>query len=487
MADAAKARIAAVACLAAVAPAWSATLDFQQAVDTALRQNPDLRAVQAQIAQADAGVRQARDARWPKVVATVGAARSNDPLNVFGMKLQQRNATFNDFGAGEFAAAMAQGSSALPAALATAPANLNQPDAYDNVNTRLEADLPLYTGGKLTAYRAQAEAMLKAAQAGDRAARQQVIAHVLQAYQGVYTARAFKAVAAQALQAAQGEVRMVQNLYDQGVVVRSDLLSAQVRLGEVELEQRRAADMEAQAMDALHVILGLPMSESIELGPDVSLSLPAGAPDAWVDQAVAANPQIQALQQQVDAAGGRVQAARADLYPQIGAMARVDTNDRHFGMAAHSYTVGAQLTWTVFDAGVTRGAIDQAAAAQSEQRERLRSAQDQLRMQLRQSWRDEVAAEDEARTRALAVRQAEEAVRIVDQRYANGAGTLVELQGTQAQLDKARADLVLARGRIDTARAALRLALGQLSAADARPIAGDPTPAAATLAAAPSH
>ncbi|SCC95606.1 putative Integral outer membrane protein TolC, efflux pump component [Thiomonas sp. X19] len=464
-----------VVLLVAAWPVWAEalTLDFRQAIDMALRQNPDLLSAQAQIAQAQAGVSQAEGARLPKITATVGATRTNDALNAFGMKLSQRQATFNDFGANQFTG---------PESLGVAPNNLNDPGWVNNFSTRLEAQLPLYTGGKLQGYRQQARSMLLAAQSGDVAARQQIIARALQAYDGVYTARAFQGVAAKALEAAQSQVKTVDSLLKQGVVIKSDLLSAQVRLEDVKLQQEQAGDMEAQAMDALHVALGLPLTEKIELGPEVQVSLPAGSPDSWIGQALENNPQIQALRQQIQAASGKVEVARSELYPQVGALARVDTADPSVGFSAHSYTIGAQLTWNVFDGGVARQGVDQAVAQRMEMQAKLQSAENQLGMQIQDSYRKALDAQNQLKTRALAVQQSEEAARIVSKRYANGVGTLVEVQGAQAQLDKARADLVLARNQINMQRAALRLALGQLTLDGLQPVVASATASVAASA-----
>ena len=445
--------------LGAAWPAWgqSRTLDFAQAVDLALHRNPDLRSVQAQIAQARAGVAQAHGARLPRLTASLGAVRTNDALNAFGLKLGQRGATFGDFGAGQF-------NPANPNVLSVAPDGLNNPAPVNDFSSRLEAQLPLYTGGKLRGYMRQADAMLRAAQAGDQAARQQIVDHVLQAYDGVYTARAYRKVAAQALQAAHSQLTLVDNLYKQGVVLKSDLLAAKVNLENVQVQQRQAADMESQAMDGLHVVLGLPIDEPIDLGPPVGVTMPAGAPAQWDDRALHDNPQLRALAEQVAAAGGRVEVARSDLYPQVGAMARVETHDPNLGFGAHSYTIGAQLSWNVFDGGVTRQAIDEAAAARDALRLKLQSARSQLLMQIHDAARRARLAADQVSGRVLAVQQAEEAERIVAKRYADGVGTLLELQGAQAMLDKARADLVQARSAVTIQRAALRLALGRLDA-----------------------
>lgn len=452
--------------LGGVAFAQSQTLDFRQAVDVALKQNPDLLGVQAQMAQARAAINQAEGARLPKVTLSAGVTRTDDALNAFGLKLSQRQATFNDFGAGDFLGALQSGGNPLP----IAPGNLNHPAAVNNFNTRIQAELPLYTGGKLQGYLQQARSMLLAAQAGDQAARQQIIYHTLQAYDGVYTARAFRGVAAKAIEAAQSQVKTVESLLKQGVVIKSDLLSAQVHLEDMKLQADQAANMEAQAMDALHVVLGMPLDQPIALGPQVMVTMPNGDPNTWVGEAMQRNPQVQALQHQIAAASGQIEVARADRYPQIGAMARFDTNDPNLGFQSHSYTIGAQLNWTVFDGGVTRSAVDQAVAKRMELQAKLQSLQNQIGMQVQDSYRKALEAANQVKTRELAVQQAEEAARIVTKRYADGVGTLVEVQGAQAQLDKARADLVLARQQVNLQRAALRLAIGDLTVDAIQPV-----------------
>ncbi len=447
--------------LGSLASAQAETLDFRQAVDVALKQNPDLMGVQAQMAQARAGINQAEGAKMPKITVSAGVTRTNDALNAFGIKLSQRQATFNDFGANQFLG---------PQSLGVAPDNLNYPGSVNNFNTRIQAELPIYTGGKLQGYLQQARSMLMAAQAGDQAARQQIIYHALQAYDGVYTARAFKGVAGKALEAAQSQVKTVDSLFKQGVVIKSDLLSAQVRQEDVKLQQDQAADMEAQAMDALHVVLGVPLNQPITLGPEVMVTMPEGDPNTWVGQAMERNPKIQALQHQIAAAGGKIEVARADRYPQVGAMARFDTNDPNLGFESRSYTVGAQLNWTIFDGGVTRNAVDQAVAQRMELQAKLQSEQNQLGMQVQDSYRKAVDAANQVKTRELAVKQSEEAARIVSKRYADGVGTLVEVQGAQAQLDKARADLIMAKQQVNLQRAALRLAIGDLTLDATQPI-----------------
>ncbi|MHB1174303.1 MAG: TolC family protein [Sulfuriferula sp.] len=429
------------------------TLGFDQCVATALRQNPDLSISRAQLDQALAGLRQAQGSRLPKLTASVNATRTNDALNAFGLKLSQRNATFNDFGANQFTG---------PAALGIAPDNLNYPGNVNNYNTRLEIQLPLYTGGLIEGNIEQAQAYIKAARQGDVAARQQVIFNVLQAYQGVHSARAFVNVAKQAEAATATQVKNIENMVKGGVVVKSDLLSAQVRLEDVRIQLLQAQNAEAAALDQLHILLGIPLADPLDVGAPVMPAAVAGSPADLRALALADNPKLKAMRNQLGASQAGVKIAKASLYPQIGLMARQDWNDSKVGFSASSYTLGGQLSWTVFDGNVTRGAVDRASASQAEQQARLQQAENGISLQVDDARRKAEEATFRLSARQLAVKSADAAADLVNKRYANGVATIAELLAAQAQQDKAHADVVSAQYDLAVQRASLKLAIGKL-------------------------
>ena len=100
---------------------------------------------------------------YGKLDLTVAGMRSNDAGNVFGFKLQSREATFGDFGAGEFiknsAACQGRNMQACQDMLGKPPSDLNYPGARNHFQAKLSYLLPLYTGGKLTEYKHITESM----------------------------------------------------------------------------------------------------------------------------------------------------------------------------------------------------------------------------------------------------------------------------------------------------------------------------------------
>ncbi|MCG6932055.1 MAG: TolC family protein [Gallionella sp.] len=425
--------------------------DLQQCVDIALRQNPEIVASQSQLAQAQSALSQAQGQRLPKLTASVTGTRTNDALNAFGLKLSQRNATFDDFGISQYTGV---GS--------VAPTALNYPDPVNNYNTRLELQIPLYNGGMISGYVDQAHAYVKAAQEGNQAARQQVIFHVIQAYQGVHTSQAYVKVAQQAEAAAEAYVKTTQNLLNEGVVVKSDLLFAQVNLANVRVKLEEAKRSEAAAIDQLHLLLGMPLNEKLEIGPDFTPKAMSGSIASLQDEAVATNPGLSAMRNQLDAAGAGVKVASAEYYPHFNAVVRKDWNAPKFSQMASSYTVAGVLSWNIFDMGVTRGAVGRAEASRAELQARYKQAEEGLRAKVADAWRGSAEAESRVNARTDAVAHAEEAQRLVAKRYENGVTTMVEVLAAQAQLDKARAEEVAAHYQLTLQRSALRLAVGKL-------------------------
>lgn len=429
------------AMMLALPTAQAEMLNLRQAVEAALGQNAGLAASQARVSQAEAALRQAESARWPSLDLSLSASRTNDPLSAFGAKLGQRSVTSADF----------------------APAAINHPGDVDNFNTRLQVQVPIYTGGLQSSQIEQAQARSHAARLGDEGARQWLIQQVMLAYHGVHTARAYIKVAEQSRQAAEEALRVTEKLRAQGVAIKSDLLTAQVNLQEAKLKLAEARRLESGALDRLKVLMGRPLGDMIDVGAEVVPAMLEGDEQALRQQARSSHPDVNALRREHDAARARVGAARAGHRPHLNLMGRQEWNDNSLGLDASSYTVAGVMSWRVFDGGVTGAAVDQAQAGALEAAAKLRQAEEEVELQVADARRRALEAEVRIAARETAHAQAEEAQRLVRLRYENGIISLADLLAGQAQLDRARAEWVSARHDRVAARAELRRAAGVLS------------------------
>lgn len=448
------------------------SLSVQDAIKRALGQNPALQQSQAAISQAQGAIREADGHLLPKLDLSVGAMASNNALNVFGMKLNQGQANFNDFGVQQFFANAGPNFGNLAGASDTPPDALNHPGWYHNFQTTLKLSIPVYNGGKIRDMRRQAEAYLRAAQSGDVAARQQLILQVVQTYAGIDAAKAFVEVTRKAINAAHSYLDLSDRLYKQGVVSKSDLLHAQVNFGDIQLRNQQAQNQLANAKDGLRVLIGMNTDEPFSIDELIRLHAPKGTLAEARAHALDHNPQIQALTQQIDAARSGVSAARSVYKPQFNLVAQQDWNSHNLGLKNDSYTIGGVMSWNLLDFGGRSGQVDRAVAGLTAAQAQQQIALNQLLSQVGEVWRAAQLADQRLKVKQLAIGQSEEAARLEKLRYTQGLSTMTNLLQAQAELDKSRAEYVQAQYELVLQRAKLLLATGQLEpdAIDAAPL-----------------
>ncbi|MBN2679830.1 TolC family protein [Acidithiobacillus montserratensis] len=430
-------------------------LDFNQCVTLALKQNPQMLAAKAQQAEAKGAVSEARGHLLPKLNASFSASQSNNALTVFGMKLSQRQATFNDFGASQF-------NPSNPNSLNVAPAGLNLPGNYHNYGTKLQLEIPIWNGGEIWGRLSQAHAMLEAAQSGNVMARQKLTFAVLQAYDSVIAADSAIQVAKKAEKAAESYVKTSKLLLDKGVLVKSDWLAAEVNLEKTRLALENARNDHANALENLSIMIGWPEGKTLAVEQPVQPLLPSHSLTDLQREALTDNAGIIALQHKLKAAQDGIQVARAAYLPHVNAMANQEWNGSSLGNAAPSYTVGGEVTWNVLDFA-RGGGMDRAQAEREQAMATLQEAQDKLRLQVAEAWRSAREAALRVKMRQLAVQQMEESQRLVRLRYENGVETITGLLHGQAELDQSRAELVSAYYAEAVQRGALLLAMGKLN------------------------
>ena len=452
--------IAAVMLVSAAVTARAAapeSVNFQQAVRLALTANPRALASAAQVQAARAGVTEARGRALPQLSLELNAARSNNPLSVFGYRLAERGASFADFGLGEYTG---------PGSLNTIPAALNVPGYASNYDTGVVLSVPLFVGGADLAHIRESRALLTAAQQGDAAALAGLMYDVLQAYAGVGATRELVTAARQALAAAQAYVGTAASLYRQGIVIESDVL-----LAKAHEESARAALSAAEAealnqLDAFRLFIGRPDSALVP-GPAVEMPAPAGTLLTLEERALAHNPQLLAMGSREAAGEAATGAARAAYLPQVNLVLRHDWNADGLALRAPSNTLMALFSWQIFNSGAQYGALQRAAAEQRRAAAQYQAMADDMRLAVDRTFRGAETAALQAQASDLIAEQATQAAHLLSLRYAQGLTTLAQLLDGQARLDAARAGRVQAHYAALLARARLRLLTNELDATSA--------------------
>ena len=429
-----------------VAPAVLAnavSLSLNEAIQEALRQNPQTAASLAVIEQAEHQVQQARSGYHPQLYLSETVSNTNNPMWAFGTKLNQERITQEDF----------------------VPDRLNHPSSITNSATVVGLEWLLYTGGQVGLRVDQANIQVQGATRQAERVRQQLIARTVSAYSQVVLAKANLRVIEEAIRTANAYREMIETRYRSGLVVKSDALRAQVRVAELEQERIQAESQIQVAQAMLNSILGRSVNECFEVSDILYPPKPLGQEpiESWEEKALKRRPDLAAIRLKQQMAEKEVARSRAEHLPQIAMIGNYEINSEKFDDAGTNYTIGAMMKVNLYSGQRITAKTREAEAAVRQIAAWKREMEAAVQVETRQAYLRLNSAYNRIDVAQKAVAQAEEGLKIVQDRYENGLYPLVSLLDAELALKQARtahlqtlheylnagAELALASGEID--------------------------------------
>jgi len=416
-------------------------LTLSQAVEIALTRNPLTRVTAAGRELADAQLAGARANRWPLLQASESVTTSNNPVFVFGSLLEQGRFGANNFLLG----------------------SLNNPDALTNFRAALSVRVPLFD-------QRQTSARIEVARLGQQQAdqRTEVIAQqirfaVLKSYYGVLLAQSRVVVADEAIQIATADLKRIGDRFETGLVVRSDLLAAEVQLSEFRQQKIEASGEVAIAQAALNTALGLPVNSPHTISDQLNeRTFFIETPEELNRRALQNRPEYARAGLGVQMNTRQVRGVRDEVLPRVDAFAGVGASGRSPVTGSSDYTVGAAVTFNLFDAG-RKARINQARATEAIAVAEQQQLANQISFEVVRAYQQFVSARERLQVAAQTTAQASEVLRIVRDRYQEGLTTITEVLRAELALVRARTDALTARHDHYVAYANVLLATGRLN------------------------
>lgn len=414
-------------------------LSLQEAIKIGVTKNPKITAVQSRVDASEARISQARSGFFPRVDVSESFNRTTNPMWAFGTKLNQEVITLEDFD----------------------PAKLNDPEEIDNFATKVSVTLPLYDRGQIRSGLTQAKLDHKAVTRLEDRIRQQVIVDVVVSYTGVLLAQEQLQVVNQTLKTAKAHYDMVRSRFKSGLVVKSDMLRAEVRIAELEQERLQAQSQVEVARAALNAAMGVEIDSSFHLV--TALERVMEAPDSletWISRSLENRPDLQQMQLQEMIAEEQVKKARAAHFPGLYLSGNYEINSEDFSETANNYTVGAVMSLNLFSGLGIQSKVHEAMAMLRQTKAMARQLELGIRVETRQAFFMAESAHQRIKVAQAAVAQAEEGLRIVRNRYESGLFTIVNLLDAEVALQQARTNYFRSLHDFEVAMAQLNLAAG---------------------------
>ena len=425
-------------------PGWAQdSMSLKDAVQVALARNKSVEASVDARKAAESRVAQARGGNLPKINYSESWARSDNPVFVFSSLLTQGQFGQQNFGIGP----------------------LNHPDFLNNFQTQVTADQTLYDAGQTKHAVRLAELTKDLTTEEGRRTRMEVIASVIRSYYDTLLGTEQLRATSQAMRSARADLLRAQDVRSAGMSTDADVLSIRVHLaGITEQQIRRAADLDV-ARAALNDALGLPLDTEHTLTTALaSMELPDGLLADYERSALNERPEARQVKLAASIAENQTLAARGSLLPQVGVHAAFEADrQRFYDRGGSNWLLSIGLRWNLFNGFSDKARIEESkfALRRSEaEQERTGSA---IRLQVRRAYADLRAAGQRIEVAKASVAEAEESLRITQNRYASGMSNVTDLLRTETAVLEARTRYLAAIHDQRIAAAMLELAAGTLT------------------------
>lgn len=408
-------------------------LSLDQCIAIALDKNPLQRAVAEGVTAAKAVAGQARSSYYPQIDAAGGYSRWE--RHIF-----------------------------LPEGI-TQPGMSSTVGPTDDWTASLNLRYSLFDSGKRRAELMSALSQQQASEQTVHQIRQDIILNVHRAYYGYLAAQDANRIAQQNLKRANNHLQIAQNRFSAGQIPQAEVLRVKVDVSEANLSLVRTNKMLRVAQAQLNTAMGLPAEMPVEIsGQQVTIQEPSEENlYTALQKAVYLRPELKAALNRISSAKSDVQSAKSEYGPNISARASYGRQDDGFFPDDDSWLVGLFVELPLFDGFARDNKVRHAKAKLSEQEALVQNLILEIKQQVWNDFAQLKEAYQALQATETIVEEAQESMRLTQERYQVGQSTTNDLLDARTALVRAEGNRAQAGWDYYTALADFQRAAGVLT------------------------
>ncbi len=322
---------------------------------------------------------------------------------------------------------------------------------FEDYTFRIGSDVVLWDGGANYARLRQAKRNREGAKEELQYNYDMITATVIRAYYNVVRFERLTVVAEESVDQARQSLDRTEALLEVGSGTRADVLKAKVRHSNTKLDLIRAKNQVELAREDLIAVLNLDDNSGLGVDTVLVMSMTNPDPSSEIEFAIQNRSDLRGLRAYLKGADAGVRVARSGWLPIFGANFGYFWSDRemaenlNFFSEEYSWNITAYMRINVFDRFFTSSSVKTAKAD-------YRISEYQLEKSMLNAVKEiksliiiiNEAIEREA-VATETVEQAQEDVRLAEERHRVGAGTMLDTIAAQVALTEAKANVIGAK------------------------------------------
>jgi len=431
-------------------------LSLNQAIEILKKDNLELKISRFTEQMAAYEAEATKALHYGKLDLTVTGMRSNDAGNVFGFKLQSREATFGDFGFSDFLNPLGQAiygaSQGVPpqdmsALLEVQPDDLNYPGARNHFQTKISYLLPLYTGGKLTEYQHITESLHRMSQYDTKKLLNAKIYQVKKAYYDISLVDNYIANLSKIMKNITKLESIVRSMEIEGYAQDIDLLEVQARRAEAQSMYNQAKLNRDLAYQFLSFLLNTNVTSIKKVNEMAKM------PRIDLQALLSNNIDIQKAQLGLEISKMAVEAEAGSFRPEVGAFGEYGSADDVFlndFFDKDSYTVGVQAKWNLFNGGADKAKLEKAKVNRLLVEDQVRLAKKGIELQVKKLRTEVLSADGDIRSYQKQLNFAKRVYENYRARYKEGIVSISDVLIKQSKQLEVMLKLLTAKNKRNT-------------------------------------
>jgi outer membrane protein len=388
-----------------VAPIAGRTLGLDEAVAIGLAGQPTIQARLFDYAAARHRVTQAIAPMLPQITGTVSAQRSSTT------SLSTSSTTG-----------------------ATVPIKIDRQPS-DTFLGQVSLSQLLFDFGKNLAATESARKLASVALESVELQRQLIALAIREAYTNMNLAKRLNVTAQQSFDRAQLNLRSARGFFDVGTRPKSDVVRAEVDVANARVDIIRARNAERLGRAALNTAMGIDIDIQTQVQDNLIYEPIQFDRAQQRAEALRQRPENRQAKLQVEVSEAQEKLAFRNFFPNLSAVAayggiRSELNP--------TWSVGLNLSWTMFDGGGLVGKYQESQANLDASRARLKASELDIIQNVEQAEISAEEAQERIQATQAAVASAEENFRLAQGRFDAGVGTILELTDAQLALTQAQ-------------------------------------------------
>ena len=319
--------------------------------------------------------------------------------------------------------------------------NTNQtPQVSQAIYGLLNVSLSVYSGGKISYGIESSKYLEQAAKLDAEDDKDEVIQNTIEAFANLFKANTAVRLVKENLLQSQHRVQDFENLVNNGLMARNDLLKARLQTSNTEMNLLDAENNLQLANVNMNLMLGLPVNTELALDTTgiVKKNDSRVLPD-FLQEALNSRKDAEALDLRKKAAESGVKIVKAEMYPSLQLTSGYIAADiPKFLTITNAVNIGVGVSYNIGSLWKTKSKVQQAEAKVKQYNITKAIMEDNITLQVNKSYFSLVSSRKKIEVTAKALEQATENYRIVKNKFDNNLANATDLLEADTALLQAR-------------------------------------------------